>query len=143
MQVYGCKGMKKKDIIHVSGKRKTAISRATLRPGKGIVLINRTPLENMEPEMARLLIKEPLIIGADTAKSLDIYVNVRGGGVFGQAAAVRQAIAKGLVEKNKKLKEKFLNYDRSLLVADVRRTEPHKPSRSSSGPRKHKQRSKR
>lgn len=134
---------KKKDIIHVSGKRKTAIARATIKPGKGIVTINRISLENMEPEMARLMIREPLILGAETAKGLDIYVSVKGGGIFGQAAAIRQAIAKGLVEKNKKLKEKFLNYDRSLLVADARRTEPHKPSRSKAGPRRHKQRSKR
>ena len=62
-----------------------------------------------------------------------------------QADATRQAIAKGLVEyfDNKNLKDKYLEYDRNLLVYDSRRTEPHKPSRSSQGARRHKQRSKR
>jgi PKD repeat protein len=47
----------------------------------------------------------------ETAKSLDIAVDVKGGGIMGQASAARQAIAKALVEHNKKLKETFLNYD--------------------------------
>jgi len=83
------------------------------------------------------------VLSEDTYKKLDISVNVKGGGMFGQAEAIRQAIAKMLVQYNKKLKQVFLDYDRTLLVADVRRTEPHKPSRSKKGPRRHKQRSKR
>jgi len=69
---------------------------------------------------------------------------VKGGGVFGQTEAARQAIAKGLVEIfGSELRQKFLEYDRNLLVFDPRRTEPHKPPRSSQGPRRYKQRSKR
>ena len=58
-------------------------------------------------------------------------MNVFGGGISSQADASRLAIAKGLVEfsKNDKLKEDFLNYDRNLLVADVRRKESAKPNR--------------
>jgi small subunit ribosomal protein S9 len=134
---------KKKQIVHAAGKRKRAIARAFARKGSGKILINKKPLEIFKPEAIRLMIKEPLIIGEDTAKKLDINVNVKGGGIFGQASAIRQAIAKVLVSHDKKLKEKFLNYDKSLLIADVRRTEPHKPSRSKAGPRRHKQRSKR
>ncbi|MBN2202671.1 MAG: 30S ribosomal protein S9 [Candidatus Aenigmarchaeota archaeon] len=126
-----------------TGKRKRAIARAFAKKGSGKILVNKKPLDIVMPEMARLLIKEPLIIGGDAASNLDIQVSVSGGGIFGQATAARQAIAKVLVGQDKKLKEKFLNYDRSLLIADSRRTEPHKPSRSSSGPRRHKQRSKR
>ena len=134
---------KKKEKNSESGKRKRAIARAFAKKGSGNVFINKKPLEIVQPETIRLLIKEPLIIGDAAASKLDISVNVSGGGVFGQASAVRQAIAKTLVNHDKSLKEKFLSYDKSLLIADSRRTEPHKPSRSKAGPRRHKQRSKR
>lgn len=134
---------KKKEIVHASGKRKRAIARAFAKKGSGNIFINKKPLEILEPETIRLFIKEPLIIAGDIVKKLDINVNVKGGGIFGQASAIRQAIAKVLVNYDKNLKEKFLNYDKSLLIADIRRTEPHKPSRSKAGPRRHKQRSKR
>jgi len=96
-------------------------------------------------EMLRLWLKEPLSIGEQVAKSVDITINVRGGGVSAQAEACRLAIARGLVKhsKDKKLKKRFLDFDRNLLVYDPRRTEPHKPSRSRKGARRHKQRSKR
>lgn len=135
--------MRKKEVIQRVGKRKRAIARATAKAGRGDVFINKKSLDLVQPEIVRLMIKEPLIIAGDITKNLDISVNVRGGGIFGQASASRQAIARILVEKDKSLKEKFLNYDRTLLVADVRRTEPHKPSRSRKGSRRHKQRSKR
>src|SRR3990172_2202369 len=134
---------KKKILIQTTGQRKRAIARAIARPGKGNVFINNKSLDFVQPEIAKLLMKEPLILAEDSAKSLDIFVNVKGGGMMGQASASRLAISKALVEYNKKLKEIFLNYDRTLLIADSRRTEPHKPSRSKAGPRRHKQRSKR
>ncbi|MCK4555738.1 MAG: 30S ribosomal protein S9, partial [Candidatus Aenigmarchaeota archaeon] len=77
---------------------------------------------------------------------IDISVNVSGGGINSQTEAARQAIARGLVEwaRNKKeLRQKFIKYDRSLLVYDPRRTEPHKFSRSSKGARRKRQLSKR
>ena len=135
--------MSKKKTNHESGMRKRAVARVTAKPGTGKVIINKTPLENYEPEISRLMIMEPLIIAGDLAKTLDFKVNVKGGGITGQASAIRQAIAKLLVKHSKALKKKFLDYDRSLLIADIRRTEPHKPSRSKAGPRRHKQRSKR
>ncbi len=134
---------KKKSLIQKTGKRKRAVARTTAKAGKGIILINKKPLEIFEPKMLRLFIREPILLAGDIAKNLDIKVSVKGGGIFGQASAARQAIAKTLVEYDKSLKEKFLNYDRTLLVADARRTEPHKPSRSRKGTRRHKQRSKR
>ena len=118
-------------FISTSGKRKRAIARATLRPGKGIVRINNKLLDFFEPKMSRLKLSEPLILAGDAANKVDINVRVSGGGTSSQAGASRLAIAKGLLEfsKNDKLKEEFLNYDRSLLVADVRRKEPAKPNR--------------
>ena len=118
-------------IITAAGKRKSAIARATIRAGKGIVKINNKVLDFYEPKISRLKLKEPLIIAGDLANKVDISVNVFGGGISSQADASRLAIAKGLVEfsKNDKLKEEFLNYDRNLLVADVRRKESSKPNR--------------
>jgi len=133
----------RKKRVHAVGKRKRSVARAYAVQGSGKVIVNGKSINDYHPVIAKLLIREPLIIGNDIASKLDIKVVVKGGGIYGQASAARQAIAKCLVEASKPLKQRFLDYDRSLLVADTRRTEPHKPSRSKCGPRRHKQRSKR
>jgi small subunit ribosomal protein S9 len=117
--------------INTSGKRKSAIARVTISQGTGLVRINHTPIEFVEPKMSRLKLMEPLILAGDAASKVDIDVRVSGGGVSGQAEASRLAIAKGLMKcsKNDKLKQVYLEYDRNLLVADVRRKEPSKPNR--------------
>jgi|TARA_B100001964_G_scaffold223674_2_gene269818 small subunit ribosomal protein S9 len=117
--------------VTAAGKRKSAIARATIRAGKGVVRINNKNLDFYEPKISRLKLREPLIIAGDLSNKVNIDVNVFGGGISSQADASRLAIAKGLVEfsKNDKLKEQFLNYDRNLLVADVRRKESSKPNR--------------
>jgi small subunit ribosomal protein S9 len=137
--------VRKKKFAFTVGKRKKAVARAKIEAGKGKIEINSIPLEIWGNETLRLWIKEPLILAGELGKKIDITVNVKGGGLAGQAEAVRQAIARGLVEffRSKELREKFLAYDRNLLVYDFRRTEPHKPSRSRAGSRRHKQRSKR
>jgi len=135
---------KKSGPVFTTGKRKKAVARAMFKPGKGSVKINSRPIENYDSEMLRLRMMEPLILAGDPAKSYDIKVNVKGGGPMGQADAARQAIARGLVELvGEDLKKVYMAYDRNLLVFDPRRTEPHKPPRSSQGPRRYKQRSKR
>ncbi|MCC6013003.1 MAG: 30S ribosomal protein S9 [Candidatus Verstraetearchaeota archaeon] len=115
-------------IVMASGKRKTAIARGIGYPGRGRVLINGKPLEIYEPRIARMKIMEPLLIaGNDLASKLDIEVNVKGGGFMGQAEAVRQVIAKILSEfGGETVKKKLMEYDRSMLVGDPRRTEPKK-----------------
>ena len=118
-----------KKVIHTSGKRKTAIARATLKTGKGNVVINGKKLESYTPELYRSRIQEPMILAEATAKKVNIYVKVEGGGYASQADAVRLAIARALVEHDNKLKAVFMDYDRLLLVADVRRKEPTKPNR--------------
>lgn len=119
----------KTKIVHVSGKRKQAIARATARPGTGVVKINKKYLELYEPEFARLRIKEPLILAGPLAEKVDITVKVISGGWSSQAEASRLAIARALVgyTGSKELKKIFLDYDRHLLVADTRRKEPRKP----------------
>lgn len=119
-----------KNII-TSGKRKRAIARAVLSQGNGLVRVNHIPLNFIEPKMSRLKLMEPLILAGDAANKVNIDVNVAGGGTTSQAEASRLAIAKALVEHSKsdKLKQAFLEYDRNLMVADVRRKEPAKPNR--------------
>lgn len=122
------KTQQKSKIIHVAGKRKTAIARATIRAGTGFVRINSRPIGLYEPELARLRLQEPLLLAGSKAAEVDIDVNVKGGGWSAQAEAARLAIARALVEftGSKELKEMFLDYDRHLLVADTRFKEPRK-----------------
>jgi len=117
-----------KKVIHTSGKRKTAIARGKFRAGKGRVRINKSPVELYDPELARLKIKEPLTLAGELLDNVDIDVRVLGGGVMGQAEAARMVIAKGLVlwTSDMELKEKFNQYDRTMLVGDPRRSEPKK-----------------
>ncbi|OWT33021.1 30S ribosomal protein S9 [Methanobrevibacter sp. 87.7] len=115
-------------VVHTSGKRKTAIARGTVKEGTGRVRINKQPLELYSPELARLKLEEPLDIAGDIVDNVDITVRVRGGGVMGQAEAARMVIAKGLVQytNDMDLKDKYVHYDRTMLVGDPRRSEPKK-----------------
>jgi len=115
--------------VNTSGKRKTAVATATVKKGMGRIRINKKPVEIYTPELARLKIMEPLTLAGEKIKNVDININVEGGGVMGQADAVRTAIARGLVYfyNDATLKNMFLSYDRSLLVNDSRRKEPKHP----------------
>ena len=116
-------------VLTTSGKRKTATARATVRKGTGIIRINKVPLDIVQPELVRLKISEPLLIAGDAiAKSLDIDVNVIGGGIMGQAEAARCAIARGIVNwtSDVALRDAYLAHDRNLLVNDVRVKESKK-----------------
>ena len=116
-------------VVNTSGKRKTSIARVAVTKGKGRVRINKVPLEIHTPELARFKIMEPINIAGKKMDKLDIEVNVKGGGIMGQAYATRTAIAKGLVEflGDKDLEAIYKQYDRSLLVSDPRRKMPKKP----------------
>lgn len=115
-------------IINTSGKRKRAIARVTLKPGNGIVRINHITLDCYQPKLARLKLREPLLLAGGAADKVNIDVNVQGGGYMSQAEASRLAIARALVQSDKKLEDIFLKYDRHLLIADVRRKESSKPN---------------
>ena len=116
-------------IIHVSGKRKRAIARATLKLGNGKIRINKIPLAVFQPEMARLKITEPLLLASDQIKKVNIDINVHGGGISSQVEASRLVIGKALSKFDSKLEPVLLKYDKHLLVADVRRKETSKPNR--------------
>lgn len=113
-------------VIVSSGKRKTAIARATIKEGKGRIRINGVPLEIIPNELSREKITEVFILaGEDFRNSVDIKIKVNGGGFMGQAEAVRTAIARGLIEyfEDLGLKEKFVLYDKTIVSGDPRRTE--------------------
>jgi len=118
-----------KKIVNTSGKRKTAIARATVQKGKGLIRINKKPVEIYEPEIAKWKILEPIRLAEKHIDKINIDVDVAGGGFMSQANAVRTAIARGLVEftADPSLKLAFLDHDRSLLVNDSRRKEAKKP----------------
>ena len=122
--------MVKKQEIQATGKRKRALARATLYPGTGIIRVNHKLLDTLRPTIVKDRIMEPLLLSEDIWQKVDIDVDVRGGGWQGQTDAVRSAIARALVEHNKKLKKTFFDYDRHLLVWDVRRREQRKPNDS-------------
>jgi small subunit ribosomal protein S9 len=115
-------------IVNSSGKRKTAIARATLREGKGRIRVNKKPIEIIQPELVRLKMSEPLEFAGSVIPTVDIDVDVHGGGIFGQAGAVRTAIARGLVEwtNDTALRDAMAQYDRNLLVNDTRYKLPKK-----------------
>ena len=118
----------KRKIILTSARRKMAIARARIKEGKGIVRINKVKLEAIENPYIREIISEPLRLAGDYPKQLSIEVNTSGGGPMGQAQAARTAIARGIVEftGDEELKKAFIDYDRFLLVEDIRMVEPKK-----------------
>jgi small subunit ribosomal protein S9 len=118
-----------KKVVNTSGKRKTAVARAAAVKGSGKVRVNQVPIEIVEPKLARLKMEEPLLVAGKKAEKLDITVSVSGGGVYGQADAVRTAIARAILDytEDAELKEQYLAYDRTLLVNDTRVKESKKP----------------
>ena len=99
-----------------TGRRKTSTARVFLRPGTGTVTINRKPLDEAFPtEQHRTLIRRPLAL-TETADKFDVLATIAGGGIAGQAGALRLGIARALVEYNLELrprlkKEGFLTRD--------------------------------
>ncbi len=119
-----------KKPIHTSGTRKKSVARAALTTGTGKVTVNKQLLEKYGNELLRLRVQEPLVLAGAAAKKVDIALTVNGGGINGQADAMRLAIARALVQHDNKLKKTFTEYDRLLLVADVRQKEVCKPNDS-------------
>ena len=116
-----------------SGKRKTAIARAILVEGSGKISVNKKDYKTLQL-FDMLKIKEPIKIAENILGKInfDVSINVKGGGEKGQIEAARLALAKVIIEfsKSEELTKAFLNYDRNLLIADVRRKETYKPGDS-------------
>ena len=116
-------------IVNSSGKRKTAIARATMKAGKGRIRINSVPLEIYGTELVRMKISEPILLMPNAVEGVDVAIDVQGGGIMGQAEAVRTALARGILKwsNDPQVKEVYLAYDRTLLVNDSRQKEAKKP----------------
>ena len=107
-----------------TGRRKTSTARVFLRPGSGAINVNRRTFDAFFPtEALRTQIKQPLVL-TETADKFDILATVAGGGVSGQAGAIRLGIARALVEYNGELR-KALKHD-GLLTRDARAKERKK-----------------
>ncbi len=92
-------------IFFATGKRKTAVARVSLRPGSGQITINKRPMDQyVTRESDRVLIREPLKV-SNLVDKFDINVNVRGGGVLGQAGAIRHGISRALVSVDPGLRD--------------------------------------
>ncbi|TET86526.1 MAG: 30S ribosomal protein S9 [Dehalococcoidia bacterium] len=101
-----------------TGKRKTAIARVRLLPGSGTVIINGKPLEELFPQLAlQAVILEPLRV-TDTSDRFNTVAKVEGGGISGQAGAIRHGIARALVKTDEGLKPLLRQY--GLLTRDAR-----------------------
>ncbi|CDM64957.1 30S ribosomal protein S9 [Pyrinomonas methylaliphatogenes] len=87
-----------------TGRRKTSTARVYLRPGTGKIIINRRSLEDYFPsETLRTMVRQPLLL-TETLGKFDVYANVAGGGLSGQAGAVRHGITRALLEFNAELR---------------------------------------
>jgi small subunit ribosomal protein S9 len=92
--------MKQENIYYATGRRKTAVARTWLMPGKGEITINDKPVDDyFRLETAKQVMIQPLFL-TNTFGSYDIRVNVKGGGILGQAGAVRHGITKALFLMN-------------------------------------------
>nr|BAJ99049.1 predicted protein [Hordeum vulgare subsp. vulgare] len=126
----------KNQLAQCFGRKKNSVAVASVRPGKGVLRVNGSPIELLEPQSLRAKVLEPiLLLGLKRFQNLDIRIRVRGGGYVSQIYAIRQALSKGVVAyyqkyvnetEKREIKELLLQYDRSLLVADPRRCEPKK-----------------
>ena len=107
-----------------TGRRKTSTARVFLRPGNGNLTINERTFEAFFPtEALRTQIKTPMVV-TETADKFDVLATVAGGGVSGQAGAVRLGIARALVEYNAELRKALKN--EGMLTRDARAKERKK-----------------
>ena len=107
-----------------TGRRKTSTARVFLRPGSGAISVNRRAFDAFFPtEALRVQIRRPLLL-TETADKFDILATVAGGGVSGQAGAVRLGIARALVEYNLELRKRLK--EEGLLTRDARAKERKK-----------------
>jgi small subunit ribosomal protein S9 len=122
---------KKPNVIVEMARRKTSIARATLAPGTERITVNRVDIRALKPRLMRELILEPVKVSSETkeiASSSDISITVRGGGMSSQAQAARSALARAIARaaSSDSVKKAYYNYDRTMVVDDVRRVEPKK-----------------
>ncbi len=111
--------------IHTIGRRKSAVARLFMSEGKGNIIINDQKLEEFFPlERYHYVVKQPLNL-LELADKFDINITVKGGGITGQAEAIRLAVARALVEFNPEFKPELKKA--GFLTRDPREKERKKP----------------
>jgi small subunit ribosomal protein S9 len=107
-----------------TGRRKTSTARVFLRPGTGQIVVNRKPVEHHFPtQVLQLVIRNPLVL-TETVDKFDVLATTTGGGVAGQAGALRLGIARALVQYNEELRSKLRQ--EGFLTRDARAKERKK-----------------
>lgn len=107
-----------------TGRRKTAVARVYLRPGTGVIKVNKRDFEAYFPNrVLKMVIRQPLAI-TETSDKFDIVVNVAGGGMTGQAGAIRHGLSRALLEFNPELRPKLKSA--GFLTRDAREVERKK-----------------
>lgn len=117
------------EVVNTVGRRKAAVARVYVKPGKGSITINKKPLETYFPlDIFQFVVKQPLLVLNQT-ESYDITINLVGGGIKGQAEAARLGIARALCEieaENRPVLKKS-----GFLTRDSREVERKKPGQPS------------
>ena len=114
------------EVINALGRRKSAVARVYLNTGKGNITINDRPLENyFKEEILQYIVKQPLEL-TGTLAQFDVKVNLDGGGIKGQAEALRLAIARALCKVDEAAYRPVLKSN-GLLTRDAREVERKKP----------------
>ena len=113
------------EVVNTVGRRKAAVARVYLKPGKGEITINRRPIETYFPlEILRFVVKQPLSV-LNIMENFDIKINLDGGGIKGQAEAARLGIARALVELDPEYRS--ILKKNGFLTRDSREVERKKP----------------
>ena len=107
-----------------TGRRKSAVARVFLKPGKGTIIINHKPIEEFfSRETGRMIVRQPLVL-TENLTSFDIMVNISGGGESGQAGAVRHGITRALIDFDADLRPVLRKA--GLVTRDAREVERKK-----------------
>lgn len=115
-----------KQYFYGTGRRKEAVARVRLYPGSGKITVNKKAFEDYFPvETLRMIVRQPLV-ETGSQDRYDIVVNVRGGGIAGQAGAIRHGIARGLVDADSEQNKQALRRA-GFLTRDARVKERKKP----------------
>jgi len=116
--------MATQDHYYGTGRRKSAVARVFLRPGKGQIVVNGKPIDEFfSRETGRMIVRQPLEL-ANHLKTFDIRINVQGGGESGQAGAVRHGITRALIHYDATLKPALKKA--GLVTRDAREVERKK-----------------
>jgi small subunit ribosomal protein S9 len=116
------------EVINALGRRKAAIARVYLTAGTGVITINGRPLDNYFPsELLQYVVKQPLMV-TDNEGKYDLKVNLNGGGIKGQAEALRLGVARAICKLDAEAFRSTLKSN-GFLTRDPRRVERKKPGR--------------